>query len=169
MTKTLETILLAILVVLTLIATPGCFDLGGSSCWLDANGEFQCDVDLGLGNGLYSGTAEDSMWIMWESKYAEQAYDVSYMEVTCIFDSDDGEFSQTADIYTDGVMADIMFYGVPSHFDAECYGEVAFNNGPPQPMFSDEVPQGDVLVVQWEDEEVQSFHARNNELDIDND
>jgi hypothetical protein len=169
MSKNFAKIIAAIIVILAVICTSGCFQVGGMNCYLDSQGQWRCEVAVGNGGGYPGGTMDDSVLVSWESSY--DGYYISDFQLTCIFD--DGvneEFSQVAEVYvTDGYYVDAVFYNIPSHFDAECVGTVSFNDGPPTPLFSDEVPTGNVLFVQWEDEEVDHFYARNNELDVDND
>ncbi|MBT3230314.1 hypothetical protein HN358_00815 [Candidatus Uhrbacteria bacterium] len=167
MTNILRVALYSLIAALSLTTT-GCFDLSnaGVDCYWDSeSGAPICDVGVGTGYGSGSGSYEDTVWVMWESSKPERLTDFT---MTCTFDDRENEkFSIIADVYiTDSYYVDAYFPGVPSHFDAVCSG-MAYFNGVEIPLFSGEVPTGDVLVVQWEDEQVDNFWARNNELDID--
>ena len=145
MTKTLETILLAILVVLTLIATTGCFDLGSASCGFDLDGNWYCDVGDGYGYGtcdpygpfaatICEGPAYDAGMLevstqMKSPEFVEVCYDLQYEETS-------GSLCVPV---IDG-WATISSPGAPPDGDVEVRATAYTNGGTGFQMFTDSDP-----------------------------
>lgn len=176
-----KTILNAVLLALlfAVVMTTGCFDLGSVNCYVDTNGEFMCDADIGLGNGGGGGYGydRDYMTIEWDSGYYDDPnINVTDLQVSCEFTAKDAQgnrydFTVVGDTYiVDGYMAYIYFDGIDPLFDAECAGSVSYNYGPAISLFDDDSQaDGSVTQVLWEMDVVaeNDVYERNFELDID--
>ncbi|MBU4314895.1 hypothetical protein KJ673_00650 [Patescibacteria group bacterium] len=173
-----KNIVVAIIVILATFAS-GCFSVDGGSCGFDLDGNWYCDVGVGDGTGTggYYDYYENFVVIEWDSgNFENPEISVTSMDITCEITEKDSygdryEYTVAADIQVvDGYMAYAYLADVGPLFDAECYGSVAYNNGPRLQLFDDDsAADGNVTQVYWEDDVVSENDVResNYEFRID--